>query len=455
MMRRLYYILILAVIAVGCKDKIQTPSAADFTGIIITEVAANADKPATDSWVEIYNTSSRDISLAGLGLYVFDGDADGKELTIMDEMSIRAGERLVFSTEDMTLLRGISSDSDFELVLGVSADKDIVDRFSRDKAGVAGPTARYGSYQKMPETGGDWVITSQATRRMKNFDAKPNAIWAWSSHVDAWVADDFKVLKEMKQLGYDHLLLNYYAFDGAEYVDKTRQLIAAAKECGVKVHAWMQVFREDGKWVNPIENLGNRQGRYKQEEFDRLIAKANGYIDNFGVDGIHLDYIRFSGTGDGIANYNNFKNGVTATGAITGFCRQLRESVDSRLEGVILSAAMVTPENRIYYFGQEPSEMGEYIDILIPMAYKSTANRTYDSSWIVNICQEFTSVTDAQVWAGIQTYTHYSGSQNVKGMTASEVLVDAEAVQGRSDCSGLALFRYALGEFPDVNDLWD
>ncbi|MBO5419289.1 MAG: lamin tail domain-containing protein, partial [Bacteroidales bacterium] len=125
-MRKLYYILTLAVIAVGCKDKIHMPSAADFEGVIITEVAANADKPATDSWVEIYNTSSRDISLAGLGLYVFDGESDGDELTIMDEMSIRAGERLVFSTADMTLLRGISSDSDFELVLGVSADKDIV-----------------------------------------------------------------------------------------------------------------------------------------------------------------------------------------------------------------------------------------------------------------------------------------------------------------------------------------
>ena len=87
------------------------------------------------------------------------------------------------------------------------------------------------------------------------------------------------------------------------------------------------------------------------------------------------------------------------------------------------------------------------------MAYKSTPNRTYDSGWIVGKCQEFTSVTDTQVWAGIQTYTHYSGSQNVKGMTAEEVLADAEAIS-RSGCSGLVLFRYALGEFPDVNELW-
>lgn len=451
-MQRIFSLVLLALVLAGC-DKEKGPSAKDYSGLMITEIAANADKPATDSWVEIYNSASRDVSLSGLGLYVFDEDSDGEELTIMDEMVIRAGERLVFSTADMTLVRGISSASDFQLVLGLSANKDIVDRFSRDKLENVGPTERFGSYQRIPEKDGDWVITAQATRRMENFDAKPNGIWVWSTHMDAWIADDFKVLKDMKKLGYDHILLNYYSFDAPENMDKARQIVTAAKEQGLKVHAWMQVFKEDGTWLNPIENLTNRQGRYKQEEFDRLIGKANRYIDEFDVDGIHLDYIRFSGSGTGIANFNNYDNGVTASGAINEFCRQLRKSIDSRLEGVILSAAMVTSNDVMYYFGQDPTAMGEYIDILIPMAYKSTPNRTYDSSWIVNKCHEFTSVTDAQVWAGIQTYTHYSGSQNVKGMTAAEVLADAEAV-GASNCSGLVLFRYALGEFPDVNDLW-
>jgi len=450
-MNRIFYLLLMTVLAAGCQDKIHEPSAKDYRGLMITEVAANADKPATASWVEIYNASKRDMNLSGLGLYIFDEESDGEELTIMDDRTILAGERLVFSTADYSLLRGFGSDKDFEIVLGMSADEETVDRFSRSN--VAGPTERFGSYQKIPENGGDWVITSQATRRIGNYDAKPNGIWVWSSHMDQWIADDFKVLKQMKQLGYDHILLNYYSFDAPENMDKARQLVAASKEHGMKVHAWMQVFKEDGKWVNPVENLGSRQGRYKQEEFDRLIAKANRYIDEFDVDGIHLDYIRFSGSGAGIANYNNFENGVTASGAITEFCRQLRESLDSRLEGVIVSAAMVTADNAMFYFGQDPAQMGKYIDILIPMAYKSTPNRTYDSGWIVGKCQEFTSVTDAQVWAGIQTYTHYSGSQNVKGMTAEEVLADAEAIS-RSGCSGLVLFRYALGEFPDVNDLW-
>ena len=450
-MYRMFCMVLIAVLAAGCQDKINDTSAKNYNGLMITEVAANADKPATASWVEIYNSSKKDLDLSGLGLYIFDEESEGEELTIMDDRTILAGERLVFSTADYSLIRGFGSDKDFEIVLGMSADKDIVDRFARSK--VAGPTERFGSYQKIPEKGGDWVITTQATRRIGNYDAKPNGIWVWSSHMDQWIADDFKVLKQMKQLGYDHILLNYYSFDAPENVEKACKIISAAKEHGMKVHAWMQVFKEDGNWVNPIENLGSRQGRYKQEEFDRLIEKAGRYIDEFDVDGIHLDYIRFSGSGSGIANYNNFDNGVTASGAINEFCRQLREAVDSRPEGVILSAAMVTSNDVMYYFGQDPAAMGKYIDILIPMAYKSTPNRTYDSGWIVSKCSEFTSVTDAQVWAGIQTYTHYSGSQQVKGMTAEEVRADADAISV-SQCSGLVLFRYALGEFPDVNDLW-
>ena len=376
-MRKLCIIVILAVMAAGC-DKEKGPSSKNYSGLMITEVAANADKPATASWVEIYNSSKKDLSLSGLGLYVFDDDSEGEELTIMDDRMILAGERLVFSTADMTLVRGISSESDFEIVLGMSADKEIIDRFSRSK--VAGPTERFGSYQKIPEKGGDWVITSQATRRIGNYDAKPNAIWVWSSHMDQWIADDFKVLKQMKQLGYDHILLNYYSFDAPENMDKARQIVSVAKEQGLKVHAWMQVFKEDGNWLNPIENLTNRQGRYKQEEFDRLIDKANRYIDEFDVDGIHLDYIRFSGSGTGIANYNNYDNGVTASGAINEFCRQLRESIDSRLEGVILSAAMVTSNDVMFYFGQDPTAMGEYIDILIPMACPLSATATTSPS---------------------------------------------------------------------------
>lgn len=446
-------LFLLALLASGCADKVQKQGPEDYTGLIITEVAANADKSAA-SWVEIYNSSSHDIRLSGLGLYLTDAQNTGEEITIMDDVVAKAGQRLVFSTSDMTLMKGLSSDADFKIVLGKSAEADVLDSFSRDADASAVTTQKYGSYQRIPEDGDDWKVTIQATRRMENFDAKPNGIWVWSTHMDQWIADDFKVLKDMKKLGYDHILLNYNSFDDPAKADKARQIIAASKEQGVKVHAWMQVFCENKTWINPIENLGDGTGRYKQEEFDRIIAKANRYIDDFDVDGIHMDYIRFSGSGVNIANKNNYSNGVTACGAITEFCRQIRASLDSRLEGVILSAAMMTGSNVQYYYGQEASDMGKYIDILMPMVYKYYPNTTYDDSWMRGTCSQFTQASDAQVWAGIQTYTHLPGSQDVKGMSASEIRADSEVIRS-TKCSGVVMFRYALGEFPDVNNLWN
>ena len=52
-------------------------------------MAANADKSAA-SWVEIYNSSSRDIRLAGLGLYLTDAQCTGEEITIMDDIVAKA-----------------------------------------------------------------------------------------------------------------------------------------------------------------------------------------------------------------------------------------------------------------------------------------------------------------------------------------------------------------------------
>ena len=439
----------------ACNNHLPDHMQADYSGLIITEVAANADKLLADSWVEIHNTSSREIDLTRLGLFLYDEEYNGEEITIMDNQKARPGERLVFSTDKMTLLKGISSQADFELVLARSSDKKLVDKFSRKENGKSLTTPRYGSYQRIPEDGNDWIVTNQATKRIRNYDAQPNGIWVWSTHMDQWIADDFKVLRDMKKLGYDHILLNYNSFDDASKAPKARQIIAVAKEIGVNVHAWMQVFCENKTWINPIENLGSKQGRYKQEEFDRIIAKAHRYIDDFDVDGIHLDYIRFSGTGTNIANYNNYNNGVTASGAINEFCRQLRESLDARMEGVLVSAAMMTGGNVMYYYGQDPAEMGKYIDVFMPMVYKYYNNgTTYNDSWMVSTCNGFTQASKAQVWAGIQTYKYQSGVSGEIGMTPEEVLADATVIKN-TDCSGVVLFRYALGSYPDLSTLWD
>ena len=57
-------------------------------------------------------------------------------------------------------------------------------------------------------------------------------------------------------------------------------------------------------------------------------------------------------------------------------------------------------------------------------------------------------------WAGITTY-QYEG-ENVTSLTAEIIRDDAEVFLD-TDCTGIVLFRYGLGSYPDLdlNDLWD
>lgn len=66
----------------------------------------------------------------------------------------------------------------------------------------------------------------------------------------------------------------------------------------------------------------------------------------------------------------------------------------------------------------------------------------------------FQQASDAQVWPGIQTYTYPEGAAGEVGMTPEMVLADAQVVRN-TDCSGVVLFRYALGEFPDLSEFWE
>ena len=83
-----------------------------------------------------------------------------------------------------------------------------------------------------------------------------------------------------------------------------------------------------------------------------------------------------------------------------------------------------------------------------------SSERAYPFGTLASQIIGFTNASKAQVWAGIQTYTHLPGSQDVKGMSASDIRADSEVIRS-TKCSGVVMFRYALGEFPDVNDLWN
>lgn len=441
--------LALSIVAAGCVDKTDSFSIEAYSDLVINEIAANDGRNYVDTWIEIANNSDQEKDLSELGLYLFDEYFDGRQIASFEGKKLQPKERLVVSTGDETLNTGFASTSNFSLVLGLSPDKGIVDRF---ELGDKGKLALPGSYQRMPDMTGEWKNTPAASKGQENRvltldNTKPNAIWLWSSHAGEWIENDGEIMKNMKALGYDHILLNFSAFETESKIKTTAQFLQLAAETGMMVHVWMQAFYQGGNWISPVIDAENR---YDQDLFDRIVAEAKMYVEEYGAQGIHLDYIRFGGT----AHKHNPSEEITAVGAVTECCRQVREGIDAVGENVVLSAAMMAEGSAAYYYGQNPAKMGKYVDVFMPMIYRYHGGSVKDGDETCKTrARLFTTVTDRQVWAGITSY-EYEGN-NVKSLPAERIREDAELFANQTDCSGLVLFRYALGTFPDVNDLWD
>ena len=434
---------------VGCSNSEDSPDIGKYQGLIINEVAGHDQTTDAESWVEILNNSSGAISLDGIGLYLFDQYFNGKAI-YSGSGSLAAGARLVLSTADAGLRSGFASDSQFRLVLGTSKSK-VVDEFDRSVA-FASPKACFarGSYQRIPDATGQWRNLSYSSKDRENevftlSATKHNAVWLWSTYMSEWMENDCKIMKEVKALGYDHILLNYSAFDNNPKTAK--QFIEDAEECGLAVHAWIQCFHTSAGWISPVDDETHT---YKQDVFDDIIAHAKSYIEDFGVKGLHLDYIRFGGKA-----YTHNYGDVTAEGAVTEFCRQIRAFADTYDEGIVLSAALMAEDEQsdIYYYGQNMYEMGKYMDILMPMIYRYQENGiSYGDSWCQKMASMFAGNNGiAECWAGMQTYEYPGGK--IAGLSASRIQSDIDVFKD-TKAKGIVLFRYGYGDFPDVNNAW-
>ena len=254
-------------------------------------------------------------------------------------------------------------------------------------------------------------------------------------------------LETLAAKGYGHVILHEQAFKSYPQAEVLSR-IAEAEALGMTVHIWLQCFYENNTWVSPVDDTNKR---YDQELFERIISRAEGYLD-LGIKAIHLDYIRFGGT----AYKHNFPEvGVTGEGAITEFCRQISTRLKAKNPHVILSAALMAERDGAYYYGQNPAAMGTYLDILIPMVYRYSESGGADKTgaWARSMTDYFvTNAGKAEVWAGTQTYRYTSG--NATGLPQEQLRNDCEDFT-QSKAVGLFLFRYGLGNFPDVNDLWN
>lgn len=162
-----------------------------------------------------------------------------------------------------------------------------------------------------------------------------------------------------------------------------------------------------------------------------------------GVDGIHLDYVRYPGTA---YKYSE------ATSTVTSFVEKVHNTVKAVNSKITLSAA-VMPEgsSNSYYYGQDYSQLSRYLDFIVPMIYKGNygfdrvnGTNKYGASgtaWIASktawIVQHSNGIP---VLAGLQTYR---SDDNTTLIPADELKKDINAVMA-SGASGYVLFRYGL-----------
>ncbi len=237
-------------------------------------------------------------------------------------------------------------------------------------------------------------------------------------------------LKTLASYGVGNILLNYYAI---EYWGKTDVLsfISNAKSYGIKVHIWMQCFY-NGKWVNPSTCGASYT--------NAVIKEAVTYAKMSGVAGIHLDYLRYPGTA---YKYSG------ATNKITTFTKNLVNAVKAVDKNLMVSAAIM-PETTVnaYYYGQDSSQLGKYLDVIMPMAYKG--NYGQGTTWLKNTAKYFAShCGSAQVWLTLQTY---KSDSNTRKLSASELKTDAQSALN-GGAHGVTFFRHEYTNYFKMSSL--
>ena len=250
--------------------------------------------------------------------------------------------------------------------------------------------------------------------------AKGNGYWLWPMHMKSIS------LKNLAKKGTKHIFLHAQAI--SSYGKSTVvSFINRAHSYGIKVHLWMQVCCVGDKWVSPV----NKDGSYKQGFIDGKVKEAKRYAKIPGVDGIHLDYMRFGGTA-----YKH-KNAVDVINYIV---KKTSVKVHKVNPNCMLSVALMPePSSMKYYYGQDVPTLSKYTDALLPMVYKGNYHQT--RGWITSVTKAYvTQSSGAQIWTGLQSY---HADNNVLKLSQKSLVKDSKAAM-KGGAKGVILFRIGI-----------
>ena len=234
----------------------------------------------------------------------------------------------------------------------------------------------------------------------------------------------------LKNAGITDIFLLTRSVTGNVYLNELQYVINVCKDPGIRVHAWIICFKDNGTFVNP-----NTPG-YQAS----LLNLISNIATNYAVNGIHLDYVRYSGVGNNSASMQPGGTSAAVT-TITGFVHSVYDLVKGINQKIAVSAA-VMPEgaNNANLYGQDYGQLADYVDFFLPMTYEGNYNA--NNAWITSATQYIVDLAKGKpVYAGLTTY---GSDSNTRALTQSELNEDVNSAR-LGGAVGYVLFRFGYG----------
>lgn len=252
-----------------------------------------------------------------------------------------------------------------------------------------------------------------------------------------WVrsADALKIgANMMRQQGITDLFIIVNRFGGEYDYNTFIPKLIAKFEGNPRVHAWVKCFRDKGdNWVDPADLKFQ----------NTLLDIMEKIVDIPGLNGVHLDYIRYSG----VESKNRAAHQQTPHGkeTIADFVMKVYNHTKSTKPSLKLSAALM-PEGagNADSYGQDYKELAEYLDWLCPMIYKG--NYKKDTAWIGKTTDYINKKAPDKVLSGLQTYR---SDEDPTPIPEAELTGDINAALDNG-AVGFVLFRYGLANYSGV-----
>lgn len=260
----------------------------------------------------------------------------------------------------------------------------------------------------------------------------------------------------------------YYSYTKRVYVKTTKKRVKKKVAYKAKIKKWYKSwykswYKYRGKWRYKWRYRWRYVTKYKYKKVwkytkvykyvkktgydltynNKLVKEIASITKNYNIDGIHLDYVRYSGsTKYGNAAYQQPGGTTAAVNAVTKFVQSVSNAIDSTNKKYVQLSAALMPEgsSNAKYYGQDYGKLATYLDFLVPMTYQG--NYGASNAWITQKAQYIVGQAKGKpVYAGLTTYCSDS---NLKALSLSSLQSDVNSAKA-GDASGFVLFRYGLG----------